>query len=327
MASTFIVTGGAGFIGSNLVRALNERGETDILVVDHLNHPAKRRNLERLTFREFSDKEEFRKRLKEGRLPGFAAVFHLGACSSTTEMDEAYINDNNYLYTRELCEWALRTGSRFVYASSAAPYGDGSLGYSDSDAATPSLKPLNPYGRSKQLFDLWALETGALKKIAGLKYFNVYGPWEDHKGDMRSLVHKAHGQLMREGRIALFKSYRPEYRDGEQERDFVHVSDAVDVTLFFHDHPDACGLFNCGTGRARTWIDLANAVFAAAGLPPRIEFIEMPETIRDKYQYHTLADLSKLRGAGYLAPFLSIEEGVRRYVEEYLAKEARETKT
>ncbi len=235
-------------------------------------------------------------------------------------MNEAYINDNNYRYTRELCEWSLRSGSRFVYASSAATYGDGSLGYSDSDEATPTLKPLNPYGRSKQMFDAWALETGALRRIAGLKYFNVYGPWEDHKGDMRSVVHKAYGQVKREGRITLFKSYRPEYRDGEQERDFVHVSDAVAVTLYFFDHPEACGLFNCGTGRARTWIDLANAVFAAAGLPPRIEFIEMPETIRDKYQYHTCADLAKLRAAGYRAPFLSIEEGVRRYVGEYLAK-------
>ncbi len=320
MAKTFIVTGGAGFIGSNLVHALNERGETDILVVDHLNHPDKRRNLERLRFRDFADKEEFRKSLREDRLPAASGVFHLGACSSTTEMNEAYINDNNYLYTRELCEWSLRSGARFVYASSAATYGDGSLGYSDSDEATPALKPLNPYGRSKQMFDLWALSTGALRRIAGLKYFNVYGPWEDHKGDMRSLVHKAYGQMMREGRITLFRSYRPEYRDGEQVRDFIHVSDAVAATLFFFDRPEACGLFNCGTGKARTWIDLANAVFSAAEVAPRIEFIEMPEAIRDKYQYHTCADLAKLRAAGYAAPFLSIEEGVRRYVREYLSK-------
>jgi ADP-L-glycero-D-manno-heptose 6-epimerase len=224
------------------------------------------------------------------------------------------------MYTRELCEWALEVGARFVYASSAATYGDGSLGYSDSDEVTPHLKPLNPYGQSKQMFDVWAMETGVLEKIAGLKYFNVYGPWEDHKGDMRSLVHKAYGQLKREGRITLFKSYRPEYRDGEQERDFVHVSDAVAVTLFFCDHPEVGGLFNCGTGKERNWIDLANAVFAAAGLPPRIEFIDMPEVIRDKYQYHTCADLAKLRAAGYKAPFLSVEEGVRSYVQEYLAK-------
>jgi len=322
MKATFIVTGGAGFIGSNLVRALNERGETDILVVDHLNHPAKRQNLERLSFREFFGKEEFRACLKEGRLSQVSCVFHLGACSSTTEMNEAYISDNNYLYTRELCEWALRTGARFIYASSAATYGDGSLGYSDSDEVTPSLEPLNLYGRSKQMFDLWALETGAIKKIAGLKYFNVYGPWEDHKGNMRSVAHKAYGQLMREGKISLFKSHCPEYRDGEQERDFIHVSDAVAVTLFFHDHPEVCGLFNCGTGQERTWADLANAVFAAAELPPRIEFVDMPEAIRDKYQNHTCADLTKLRAAGFRAPFLSVEEGVLRYVCEYLAKKA-----
>ena len=327
MAETFIVTGGAGFIGSNLVRALNKRGDTDILVVDHLNHPAKHRNLERLFFREFSDKEEFRARLKEGRLSQVSCVFHLGACSSTTETDEAYINDNNYLYTRELCEWALRTGARFVYASSAATYGDGSLGYSDSDEVTPSLEPLNLYGRSKQMFDMWALETGALKKIAGLKYFNVYGPWEDHKENMRSVVHKAYGQLMREGKITLFRSHRPEYQDGEQERDFIHVSDAVAVTLFLYDHPEVCGVFNCGTGKERAWIDLANAVFAAAGLPPRVEFIDMPDAIRDKYQYYTCADLTKLRAAGFQSPFLSIEEGVRRYVCEYLAKEFRGTET
>ncbi len=256
MSGSFIVTGGAGFIGSNLVRALNERGETDILVVDHLNHPDKRRNLERLRFRDFSDKEEFRKALRENRLPAAGGVFHLGACSSTTEMNEAYINDNNYQYTRELCEWSLRAGARFVYASSAATYGDGSLGYSDSDQATPTLKPLNPYGRSKQMFDLWALATGALRRIAGLKYFNVYGPWEDLKGDMRSLVHKAYGQMMREGRITLFRSYRPEYRDGEQERDFVHVSDAVAArsSSTTTRRPAACSTAaREGRGRGSTW--------------------------------------------------------------------------
>jgi len=321
MTAKYIVTGGAGFIGCNLVRALNERGETDILVVDHLNHPAKNSNLEPLSYREFLDKEEFRSRLKKGRLPEVSCVFHLGACSSTTEMNEAYINDNNYMYTRELCEWALQTGARFVYASSAATYGDGSLGYSDSDEVTPHLKPLNPYGQSKQLFDMWAMETGALGKIAGLKYFNVYGPWEDHKGSMRSLVNKAYGQLMREGKITLFKSNSPQYRDGEQERDFIYVSDAVAVTLFFYDHPEISGLFNCGTGKERTWVDLANAVFAAAQLPPKIEFVEMPEAIRDKYQNHTCADLTKLRKAGYSAPFLSVEEGVSRYVRGYLAKQ------
>jgi ADP-L-glycero-D-manno-heptose 6-epimerase len=321
MSDSIIVTGGAGFIGSNLVAALNRRGHRNITVVDHLDSDAKRRNLDRLAFDTYVDKVAFRERLGAGRVPAARAVFHLGACSSTTETNEAYLRDNNTAYTRELCEWSLANGARFIYASSAATYGDGSRGYSDDEAATPTLQPLNLYGASKQWFDLWALETGALKRIAGIKYFNVYGPWEDHKGDMRSLVNKAYAQILRDGEIGLFKSYRPEYRDGEQERDFIHVDDAVAVTLFFMDHPDVSGLYNCGTGLARTWIDLANALFAAMDLPPRIRFIDMPENIRDKYQYHTCAETAKLRAAGYMEPFLSIEEGVRRYVREYLQEQ------
>ena len=317
MANPIIVTGGAGFIGSNLVDALNQRGHQTV-VVDHIDDDLKRRNLERLRVRDYLDKSEFRERLKSGKAPNTNVVFHLGACSSTTETNEAYLRDNNTEYTRELCEWSLRTGARFIYASSAATYGDGSKGYSDHDSVTPTLEPLNLYGASKQWFDVWALETGALGRVAGIKYFNVYGPWEDHKGDMRSLVNKAYAQILREGEIALFKSHRPEFRDGEQRRDFIHVDDAVAVTLFFLDHPGVSGLYNCGTGVARTWIDLAQALFAAMGVPPRIRFIDMPPAIRDKYQYHTQADMTKLRAAGYSAPFLQIEEGVRRYVQEYL---------
>lgn len=319
MTPRFIVTGGAGFIGSNLVQALNLRGCDDITVVDHLESSLQRRNLERLRFAEYLDKAEFRELLRAGRLPKAECVFHLGACSSTTETNADYLRDNNTRYTRELCEWAMGARVRFIYASSAATYGGGERGYSDEDAATPSLAPLNLYGQSKQQFDLWALETGAIRRIAGVKYFNVYGPGEDHKGEMRSLVNKAYDQIMRTGELALFKSYRPEYRDGEQTRDFVYVSDAVAVTLFFCDHPEVAGIFNCGTGVARTWLDLARALFAAMNRPPRIKFIEMPAAIRDKYQYHTQADMAKLRRAGYAAPFLSVEEGVRRYVRDYLA--------
>jgi ADP-L-glycero-D-manno-heptose 6-epimerase len=219
-----------------------------------------------------------------------------------------------------MCEWALASGARFIYASSAATYGDGSHGYVDDDRIAPTLQPLNGYGRSKQKFDLWAIESGAIDKIVGLKYFNVYGPGEDHKGEMRSLVNKAYDQLISEGVIRLFKSYRPEYADGEQVRDFVYVADAVAVTLFFMDHPEINGLFNCGTGITRSWVDLAKALFAAVGKPPKIEFIDMPNEIRDKYQYHTQADLAKLRAAGYTAPFLSIEDGVKRYVDEHLSR-------
>ncbi len=319
MSHPIIVTGGAGFIGSNLVDALNRRGHDDVIVVDHVEGDAgKLRNLERLRIGEYVDKGEFRARVRAGKAPHASAVFHLGACSSTTETDERYLRDNNTDYTRDLCEWSLRTGARFVYASSAATYGDGSLGYSDDDAVTPTLQPLNLYGASKQWFDAWALANGVLKRVAGIKYFNVYGPWEDHKGDMRSLVNKAYAQVLRDGEIALFKSYRPEYQDGEQTRDFIHVDDAVAVTLFFLDHLDVSGLYNCGTGVARTWVDLTRALFAAMGLPPRIRFIDMPESIKEKYQYHTQADMTKLRAAGYSAPFLQVEDGVRRYVQEYL---------
>ena len=324
MNKSFVVTGGAGFIGSNLVKALNDRGHDNIIVVDHIDKPEKHHNLERIRFSKYYDKTEFREILLNNRVPKADCVFHLGACSSTTETNEEYLTDNNYQYSRDLCEWSLRTGARFIYASSAATYGDGSKGYSDEDVVTPGLEPLNLYGRSKQMFDLWALRTGALRDVAGIKYFNVYGPWEDHKGDMRSLVNKSYGQVVRDGKIALFKSYRPDYRDGEQDRDFIYVSDAVSVTLFFYDHPEISGLFNCGTGAARTWIDLALAVFAAMGIPPNITFIDMPESIRERYQYHTCADMAKLLRAGYNKPFLSIEEGVRRYVREYLAKQTGE---
>jgi len=315
----FIVTGGAGFIGSNLVRALNGRGETDVVVVDHLNHPAKQRNLDALTCREYVEKDIFRVALRGGDVAAVDTVFHLGACSSTTETDEAYLDDNNVGYTRDLCKWCLANGARFIYASSAATYGDGSRGYSDDEAMIPQLEPLNLYGCSKQSFDLWALEQGLLDRIVGLKYFNVYGPGEDHKGNMRSVVNKAYGQIMETGELGLFKSHRPDYEDGKQERDFVYVRDAVDVTLHFHDHRDISGIFNCGTGRARTWLDLGRAIFAAMGREANIRFIDMPESIRDKYQYHTEADVTKLRAAGYAAPFTSIEDGVRDYVQGYLS--------
>ena len=316
----FIVTGGAGFIGCNLMGALNRRGIDDILVVDTLDHPAKERNLAGVRWKERLDIDAFRAALRAGRIPPARTLFHLGACSSTTEANAAYLADNNTRCTTELCQWALSNGTRFIYASSAATYGDGSHGYSDDDAVTPALQPLNLYARSKQEFDLAALQAGWLQQIVGLKYFNVYGPGEDHKGDMRSVVQKAFHQIRETGQLELFKSYRPDFRDGEQRRDFVSVKDAVAVTLFFHDHPASAGLFNCGTGCARTWLDLCRAVFAAMGRPPRIAFVEMPMAIRDKYQYHTQADLTKLRAAGCQHAFLSLEDGVRDYVQNHLMR-------
>lgn len=319
---TFIVTGGAGLIGANIVAALNRRGETDILVVDHLNHPDKDANLRRLQFRDYLDKDAFRALVRAGKLAAPTTLFHLGACSSTTEAREEYLEDNNTGCTRELCEWSLEHGTRFVYASSAATYGDGELGYDDADTATPSLRPLNLYGWSKHKFDVWALERGLFDRIVGLKYFNVFGPGEDHKGDMRSVVHKAHAQILATGRLQLFRSHRPGYGDGGQDRDFVFVGDAAATTLFFHDHARGGGLFNCGTGRARTWLDLAKAVFAAMDRVPAIDFIDMPSVLRDKYQYHTQAETAKLRAAGAPVPATGLEEAVARYVRHWLAKPA-----
>ncbi len=315
---SFIVTGGAGLIGCNLVAALNARGYKNILIADHLNHPEKQNNLDAVEYTEFLNKDAFRKRFLSGAQAPVTTVFHLGACSSTTETNAEYLNDNNLLYTQQLCEWSLKNGARFIYASSAATYGDGALGYCDDDVMTPQLKPLNLYGQSKQDFDLWALNKGLLSQIVGLKYFNVFGPHENHKGDMRSVINKAYQQILDTGKLQLFKSHREDYEDGKQERDFVYVRDAVATTLYFHDHPEGSGLFNCGTGTAKTWLDLAHAIFAAMERSPDITFIDMPENLSDKYQYHTLADVKKLHATGCTTPFTSIEDAVRDYVQNYL---------
>jgi len=315
-----VVTGAAGFIGRNVVAELNRRGEERLLIVDDLGSDERWKNLRGLKFSEMCSIRQFRDRLRTDELPAVKAVYHLGACSSTTETNADYLLDNNFHYTRELCEGCLKRGARFVYASSAATYGDGAQGYSDADKVTPTLVPLNMYGMSKQLFDLWALRNGVLDRIAGLKYFNVYGPGEDHKGDMRSVVHKAFGQIREGGAVKLFKSYRTDFKHGEQVRDFVFVKDAVDVTLFCGENPKASGLFNCGTGKARSWNDLAKAVFAAMNLEPRIEYIEMPPALRSKYQYFTQAEMGKIRAAGYAKAFTSLEDGIREYVQGYLAK-------
>ena len=332
MAEPIIVTGAAGFIGRNVVAELNARGEDELILVDELGTDDKWKNLVGLRYEEIISPEDFLGLLEQHAFTDARAVIHLGACSATTEKDADYLLRNNYQYTRVLCNWAQEQGARFVYASSAATYGDGSMGYDDSDRATLTLKPLNMYGYSKQMFDLWALKhelfdggeggNGGSPKIVGLKYFNVYGPHEDHKGDMRSVVVKSFEQIRATGEVKLFKSYRPEYKDGEQMRDFIYVKDAVDVTLHFamQDAGAAGGLFNCGTGKARTWLDLTRAVFRAMGREPKIEFIEMPKELQGKYQYFTEAKTEKLRAAGYERAFTSLEDGVREYVESYLAK-------
>ena len=317
----FIVTGGAGFIGSNVVQALNDRGETDILVVDDLNSPLKERHLSRLKYSAYLDKRELRPALRNGQFAEATAIFHLGACSSTTEKNADYLADNNTAYTRVLAEWCLAGGRRFVYASSASTYGAGECGYSDDEAVIPRLKPLNLYGQSKQAFDLIALEKGWFRQIVGLKFFNVFGPNEDHKGSMRSMIHQAYGQILQSGRIRLFKSYHPDYPDGGQLRDFVYVKDVVAEILYFHDNPTRNGIFNCGTGKARSWLDLGNAVFHAMGREPDIEFIDMPEQLRAHYQYFTEADMAKARAAGFNHAFLPLEDAVADYVRNHLVNE------
>lgn len=318
MSIKYIVTGGAGFIGSNVVRELNARGETDILVVDKLECGEKWKNLVGLRYEDYIDKDDLFDVLEEIELETIKSVYHLGACTSTTETDADYLAYNNYHYTRALCETCLDAGIRFVYASSAATYGDGELGFSDADEETPNFSPLNMYGYSKHMFDLWALRSGAIKSIAGLKYFNVYGPGEAHKDNMRSVVHKSFRQIRETGKVQLFKSHRPDYNDGEQLRDFLYVKDAVAMTLWLGENPSVSGLFNCGTGTPRTWVDLVTAVFTAMGVEPQIEFIDMPEHLQGKYQYHTCAVMDKIRKAGYPAEFQTLENGIRDYVCNYL---------
>ena len=319
--SHVLVTGGAGFIGSALVWALNQRGCSDIVVADFPPGDAKRRNLEPLRFREYISPESLLERAVGGYLQNFDFVVHLGACSSTTETDEAYLRRNNYEYTRTLAAEALRAGARFLYASSAATYGDGSAGMDDSAYENlPRLRPLNLYGESKHLFDLEAWRQGWLDRIVGLKYFNVFGPNEHHKGDMQSVISRSYGQVIQTGVIRLFKSYRPEFADGEQERDFLYIKDAVEMTLHLAANPNAAGLFNIASGQAHTWNELAEAVFAATGREPRIEYVDMPEEMRARYQYFTRGNIGKLLRTGYSASITPLRDAVYDYVVNYLAR-------
>lgn len=317
-----IVTGGAGFIGSAIVAALNQRGIEDILIVDELGNDEKWKNLRTLRFADYLELDDFSDTVTNSDEPWqVEAVFHMGACSDTTETDATYLVKNNYEFSKLLCNWALSINTRFIYASSAATYGDGSQGFSDDEDKIELLRPLNMYGYSKQMFDLWLKRQGLLDQVVGLKYFNVFGPNEYHKGDMRSFVHKAFEQIRDTGKVKLFKSHRPDYSDGQQQRDFIYVKDAVEMTLFFAEHPEANGIYNIGTGRARSWNDLARAVFDAMGKEVRIDYIPMPESLQPKYQYFTQADISKLRAAGCKTPITPLEEAVREYVQDYLLKD------
>jgi len=317
-----VVTGGAGFIGSALIAGLNSKGVSDILAVDELSCDQRWKNLRNLSFADYVEKDDYLEMVLAGKVPsGVEAVLHMGACTDTTETNASYLIKNNYEYTKLLAQWATDADIRFIYASSAATYGDGSAGFSDDEEKIENLRPLNMYGYSKQLFDLWARRTGLLKKIVGLRYFNVFGPNEYHKADMRSFVLKAFEQISTTGKVCLFKSYKSEYKDGEQMRDFLYVKDAVDMTLFFLDRPKLSGLFNIGAGKAQTWNDLAKAVFAAMDKNPNIEYIEMPDSIRNQYQYFTQADITKLKQAGYKKEVTPLEDAIKDYVQNYLLKE------
>jgi ADP-L-glycero-D-manno-heptose 6-epimerase len=317
-----LLTGGAGFIGSCFLWKLNCEGEGNVVVVDHMDSDIKKKNLDGKNYTDYFDKDDFIKDFKKGkRLKKVNAIFHIGACSSTTETDAEYLQQNNYEYSKTLAEWALAENIPFFYASSAATYGDGRQGYCDKDESSLKLAPLNLYGRSKQLFDLWLITNKLSDKVVGFKYFNVFGPNEYHKGNMRSLVVKAYQQIKEKGKIGLFKSYLPEYKDGEQKRDFIYIKDVIDLMYHFYKQQKIKGIYNIGTGESRTWNDLANAIFAALQLEPKIDYIAMPEEIRDKYQYFTEADLTKIKKAGVGFDFTSLEDAVADYVQNYLEKD------
>ncbi|UCB56668.1 MAG: ADP-glyceromanno-heptose 6-epimerase, partial [Candidatus Omnitrophota bacterium] len=281
-----IVTGGAGFIGSCLLWKLNQKGISDILVVDHLGNSRKWNNLIGKNFSDYIEKDDFIERVSQDKIDkNIDAIVHLGACTSTTFNDASYFIKNNYEYSKTLAKFALRHKIPFLYASSAATYGSGDKGFSDENEITWKLVPLNIYGYSKQLFDLWLLRSKVSNRVTGFKFFNVFGPNEYHKGEMMSVIAKSFEKILREQKIRLFKSYRPDYADGEQKRDFIYVKDAVDIVYHFIEHPRKTGIFNVGTGSAHTWNELAEAIFSALDMPANIEYFDMPPVIRSKYQY------------------------------------------
>ncbi len=323
-APLIVVTGAAGFIGSSLVKYLNERGESNLLLVDDIKKTDKWKNLLGKSCVDFISKHALFQYL-EGREKEIRAFIHLGACSDTLEMDGDYLMENNYRYTQRLAEYALKHGHRFIYASSAATYGDGKLGFSDDHDMLESFRPLNLYGFSKHFFDLWAKKQGVLDQIVGLKYFNVFGPNEYHKGRMASMVYKMLTPTLNEGVIRLFKSTEPHrFGDGDQCRDFIYVKDVAKMTCDFLENQFS-GIFNIGYGTTTTWNELAKALFKAVKKPPNIEYIEMPADLARQYQNYTCGDMSKYSNVhGYehsKIPFqFSVENGVIDYVQNYLLK-------
>ena len=316
----YIVTGGAGFIGSALIWRLNKAGITDILVVDNLGSTEKWKNLVNRRYRAYMHRTAFLEELHRNafREP-IEAIIHLGACSSTTERDADFLMINNTAYSKDVCRFALERGIRFINASSAATYGDGSQGFIDGAAHIRQLKPLNMYGYSKHLFDLWLLDNELVNKVASLKFFNVYGPNEYHKSDMRSVVCKAYQEILSSGRLKLFKSCHPDYPDGGQMRDFVYVKDCVELIFYLLQHPEINGIRNVGTGQARTWNELACAVFSAMGRESIIEYVDIPAHLQGKYQNYTQAEMGWLKLKFVDIAFTPLEQGVEDYVHNYLS--------
>ncbi len=319
-----VITGGAGFIGSNLAAALEARGEHELIVVDRLGSDDKWRNLAKRELAGLIAPSELTA-LLDAHASEIDVIFHMGAISTTTESDVDLIVANNIELSLKLWEWCAWRGARFIYASSAATYGDGAAGFDDDGSVEglARLHPLNAYGWSKHMVDrriarLVANGSATPPQWAGLKFFNVYGPNEYHKAGQQSVVAQLYHQIAKDKPAKLFRSYRPEYPDGGQRRDFVSIDDCVAHLLFLYDHPEVSGLFNSGSGKSRSWTDLANAVFNALGSPPRIEFIDMPETMRERYQYFTEASMQRLTEVGYDRPATSLEDGVAQYVQNYL---------
>lgn len=317
-----VVTGGCGFIGSCIVRTLNDMGIEDIIIVDNIAKTDKWKNMSNKKYLRYIHKSKLLDELS--KINDVETIIHMGAQSSTTERDFDYLCENNFEYTKSLWEYSAEHGIRFIYASSAATYGDGSCGFDDK-MDIDLLSPLNGYGYSKHMFDLWVKYHATKFPVqhVGLKFFNVYGPNEYYKGDMASMVFHGYNQIKKHGIIRLFKSYHPDYEDGGQLRDFVYVKDVCAVIKWFFIHKNVNGLFNVGTGRAQSFKELADAVFHALEMKPKIEYIDMPEHLKMKYQYYTKANISKLRDAGYADPFWDVGQGVADYVLNYLDRDCK----